>query len=57
MIEAYAHYNKKSESFWKLKANLILSGNEEFRTLAKDIAMHIAASSPSDLNELLDKLT
>ena len=30
-----------------------VSGNEEFRTLAKDIAMHIAASSPSDLNELL----
>ena len=29
-----------------------VSGNEDFRILAKDIAMHIVASSPVDLIEL-----
>ena len=54
VIEAYAHYNKKVGVLLELKSESdFVSGNEEFRTLAKDIAMHIAASSPSDLNELL----
>ena len=54
MVEAYAHYNKKVGVIIELKSESdFVSGNEEFRTLAKDIAMHIAASSPSDLNELL----
>ena len=54
MIEAYAHYNKKVGVILELKSESdFVSGNEEFRTLAKDIAMHIAASAPSDLNELL----
>ena len=54
VIEAYAHYNKKVGVLLEIKSESdFVSGNEEFRTLAKDIAMHIAASSPSDLNELL----
>ena len=54
VIEAYVHNNKKVGVIIELKSESdFVSGNEEFRTLAKDIAMHIAASSPSDLNELL----
>lgn len=54
VIEAYVHNNKKVGVIIEIKSESdFVSGNEEFRTLAKDIAMHIAASSPSDLNELL----
>lgn len=54
VIEAYVHNNKKVGVIIELKSESdFVSGNEEFRTLAKDIAMHIAASSPSDPNELL----
>ena len=55
MVEAYVHNNKKVGVILELKSESdFVSGNEEFRTLAKDIAMHIAASSrQSDLNELM----
>lgn len=54
VIEAYVHNNKKVGVILELKSESdFVSGNEEFRTLAKDIAMHIAASAPSDSNELL----
>ena len=54
VVEAYVHNNKKVGVILELKSESdFVSGNEEFRALAKDIAMHIAASSPSDLNELL----
>ena len=53
-IEAYVHNNKKVGVMLELKSESdFVSGNEEFRTLAKDAAMHIAASSPSDLDELM----
>ena len=53
VIEAYIHNNKKVGVILELKSESdFVSGNEEFRNLAKDIAMHIAASSPSDPNEL-----
>ena len=53
-MEAYAHYNKKVGVILELKSESdFVSGNEEFRTLAKDVAMHIAALSPSGLSELL----
>ena len=54
VIEAYVHNNKKVGVMLELKSESdFVSGNEEFRTLAKDAAMHIAASSPSDLDELM----
>ena len=54
VIESYAHYNKKVGVLLELKSESdFVANNEEFRLLAKDIAMHIAASGPSDLNELM----
>ena len=54
VIEAYVHNNKKVGVILELKSESdFVSGNEEFRTLAKDAAMHIAASSPSSLDELM----
>ena len=54
VIEAYVHNNKKVGVILELKSESdFVSGNEEFRTLAKDAAMHIAASSPSNLDELM----
>ena len=54
VIEAYVHNNKKVGVILELKSESdFVSGNEEFRNLAKDIAMHIAASAPSDSNELI----
>lgn len=53
VVEAYIHNNKKTGVLVELMCESdFVSGNEEFRTLAKDIAMHIVASSPSDLNDL-----
>lgn len=53
VVEAYAHHDKKVGVILELKSESdFVSGNEEFRTLAKDIAMHIAASAPSDPSEL-----
>ena len=54
VIEAYVHNNKKVGVILELKSESdFVSGNEEFRNLAKDIAMHIAASAPFDSNELI----
>lgn len=54
VVEAYVHNNKKVGVILELKSESdFVSGNEEFRTLARDIAMHIAASAPSDSSELL----
>ena len=54
VVEAYIHNNKKTGVLIELMSESdFVSGNEDFRTLAKDIAMHIVASSPLDLNELV----
>lgn len=54
VIEAYVHNNKKVGVILELKSESdFVANNEEFKILAKDIAMHIAASSPADINELL----
>ena len=54
VIESYVHNNKKVGVILEIKSESdFVSGNEEFRILAKDIAMHIAASSPSDPDELM----
>jgi len=53
VVEAYIHNNKKTGVLVELRSESdFVSGNEEFRTLAKDIAMHIVASSPLDINDL-----
>lgn len=53
VVEAYIHNNKKTGVLVELMCESdFVSGNEDFRTLAKDISMHIVASNPSDLNEL-----
>lgn len=53
VVEAYIHNNKKTGVLIELMCESdFVSGNEDFRTLAKDISMHIVASNPSDLNEL-----
>lgn len=57
VIEAYVHNNKKVGVLLELKSESdFVANNEEFRLLAKDIAMHIAASSPVDVNELMSQL-
>lgn len=54
VIECYVHGNRKVGVLLELKSESdFVSGNEEFRTLAKDIAMHATASGPADVNELL----
>lgn len=53
VVESYIHNNKKTGVLIELMCESdFVSGNEEFRTLAKDVAMHIVASNPADLNEL-----
>lgn len=53
VVEAYIHNDKKTGVLVELMCESdFVSGNEEFRALAKDIAMHIVASNPSDLNNL-----
>lgn len=53
VVESYIHNNKKTGVLVELMCESdFVSGNEEFRTLAKDIAMHIVASNPTDLNDL-----
>lgn len=53
IIEAYVHNNKKVGVILEIKSESdFVANNEEFKTLAKDIAMHIAASAPSDAGEL-----
>ena len=52
VIEAYVHNNKKVGVILELKSESdFVSGNEEFRILAKDIAMHIAAMKPEYIRE------
>lgn len=56
VVEAYVHNNKKVGVLVELKSESdFVSGNDEFRVLAKEIAMHVAACGPSDINELLDQ--
>lgn len=56
VVEAYVHNNKKTGVLLELMCESdFVSGNEEFRTLAKDIAMHIVASNPLDTNDLVSQ--
>ncbi|RJQ30877.1 translation elongation factor Ts [Candidatus Parcubacteria bacterium] len=56
VVEAYVHNNKKVGVLLELMCETdFVSGNEEFRALAKDIAMHIAATGANELQELLSQ--
>lgn len=56
VIESYVHNNKKIGAILELKSESdFVANNEEFRLLAKDIVMHIAASGPVDINELINQ--
>lgn len=54
VVEAYIHNNKKIGVMLELKSESdFVSGNDGFRTLARDIAMHLAAIDASSVEELL----
>lgn len=51
MIGSYVHSNAKIASLVKLSCETdFVARNEDFRTLARDIAMHIAAANPQYLS-------
>lgn len=54
VVEAYVHNNKKVGVLVELKSESdFVSTNEEFRALAKDVAMQVAACDPRGAEELL----
>lgn len=54
VIEAYVHANKKVGVLVELRSETdFVSRNPGFSSLAHDIAMHIAASTPESVEELL----
>lgn len=54
LIEAYIHSNNKIGVILELNCETdFVARNEDFKSLAHDIAMHIAALSPNNLEELL----
>lgn len=56
IVESYIHGNKKVGVLMELLCETdFVARNEEFRALAHDIAMHIAAMHPADEQELLSQ--
>jgi elongation factor Ts len=56
IIEAYVHSNKKIGVLLELKCETdFVAKNEEFKELAHDLAMHIAAMDSPDEKSLLDE--
>ncbi len=54
VIEAYIHTTHKVGALVEVFCETdFVARNEDFRTLARDIAMHITAMKPSDMQELL----
>jgi len=53
VIEAYVHNNQLGVLVEVRSETDFVARNEEFRTFAHNIAMHIAASNPTDVKELL----
>ncbi len=54
IIEAYIHPTKQIGVLLELRSETdFVAKNQDFQVLARDIAMHIAASSPQDIPELL----
>ena len=57
LIEAYIHNNGKIGVILELNCETdFVARNEEFKQLARDIAMHITAMSPKDSKELLSQV-
>ena len=55
-VQAYVHSTGRVASIVELVCETdFVSGNEEFKTLARDIAMHVTASNPKFLNK--DEIT
>ncbi len=56
LIESYVHNNGKIGALVELHCETdFVAKNNEFRTLARDIAMQVAAMKPQDVDELLEQ--
>ncbi len=56
IIEAYIHPTKQIGVLLELRSETdFVAKNQDFQTLGRDLAMHIAASSPQDIQELLNQ--
>jgi len=56
IVEAYIHGNRQMGAIVKLKSESdFVSKNEGFATLAKDLAMHIAATNPLNKETFLSQ--
>jgi elongation factor Ts len=54
VIATYVHHNKKVASLVELNSETdFVSGNEDFRKLANEIAMQVATMNPESIEELL----
>lgn len=56
LIESYIHANRQIGVLVEVRSETdFVAKNEEFRSSSHDIAMHIAASDPVDVSELLQQ--
>jgi len=56
IIQGYVHSTYKTAALVELVCETdFVSGNEEFKTLARDIAMHVTALNPIDNAVLMDQ--
>ncbi len=56
IVQSYVHFTGRVASMVELVCETdFVSGNDEFKTLARDIAMHVTASNPRFLNK--DEIT
>lgn len=56
IVEAYIHSNRKIGVLLDMCSETdFVANTDEFRQLARDVSMHIAASNPTDLQELLQQ--
>ncbi len=54
VVEAYVHSNGRRGALVELKSETdFVARNPEFRRLAKEIAMHVAAMEPASVDDLL----
>lgn len=54
VIASYVHHNKKIATMVELQTETdFVANNEEFRTLAQEIAMQVATMNPENVDELL----
>lgn len=56
VIESYVHTDKKSGALIELSCETdFVARNEEFRRLARDLAMHAVAMRPANVQEMLEQ--